>query len=182
MTLVPSNRDEVLANNLMPRVPKSSNLTIRERGFIADLIKGKNIRKAVMKNYNTKKPVTASQLGYTMMQKPRIQYAILDMMDKLGVSDLALVEKMKEHIFNAQREVLNKDGDVVKLSDNTSSLQALDMAMKIKGAYAPERHEHMSMNVNIYKDLSDEELNRQIKVVEAREAFLAQGEGEEIGS
>ena len=175
-------RSEAPVNNLMPKPPKSSNLTIRERGFVADLIKGKNIRKAVMKNYNTKKPETASQLGYTMMQKPRIQYAILDMMDKLGVSDLALVEKMKEHIFNAKREVLGKSGEVVELNDNVASLKALDMAMKIKGAYAPERHEHMNMNVNIYKDLSDEELDRQIKVVEARETFLAQREGEATGS
>jgi len=156
-------------------------LTLKEQGFVHDLVKNKVIYKAVEKNYNVSSKRNATVYGNHLMHQPRIQYAILDLMDKTGVSDVRLVEKLKSHIFDAKKEVLDADNQVVELKDNTTSLKALDMAFKIKGAYAPERHEVVSANLNIYQDLTDEELDRRLELIAAREALLAKGEGAEVG-
>jgi hypothetical protein len=157
-------------------------LTIKEMGFVRDLVKMKNITKACKKNYNTKSNRNASLIGQQIMHRPRVQYAILDLMDRKGMSDLKLTEKLQNMIFESRKEVLTKDGEIVKLVDNQAQLKALDMAMKIKGAYAPERHENTNINVNIYQDLSDAELSERIKLVEAREATFIEGEGAEVGA
>jgi len=166
----------------MPPLRRGTNLTMKEQGFIGDFIKGKQIRKAIKNNYNVKNGYNASVLGNAMLKKPRIQYAILDMMDRVGISDLRLVEKMKSLIFDGRKEVLDREGKVVQLEDPHIQIKALDMAMKIKGAYAPERHESVGFNVNIYSELSDEELNNRLRLIESREANLVEGAGEEAGS
>jgi hypothetical protein len=166
----------------MPRVRKGTQLTLKEQGFVQELVKGKSIRKAIRKNYNTKSDKNANLIGGVMLKKPRIQYAILDLMDRQGVSDIRLVDKLKEHIFFATKEVLDKEGNKVEIKDNQTSIKALDMAMKIKGAYAPERHEVLGVNVNLYQGLSDEELNRRLEFISTREAIFAGGAREETGS
>ncbi len=166
----------------MPKPRKGTNLTLKEQGCVIDLIKGKKAGQAVKNNYDVHNRNSAETMAYNMIRKPRIQYAILDLMDKSGCSDIRLVERLKHMIFDAKKEVLDSDNNVVELTDNQTSIKALDMAMKIKGAYAPERHEVVSANLNIYQDLSDEELNRRLELIEAREALLAPGEGAAAGA
>lgn len=166
----------------MPKPRRGTNLTLKEQGFVQDVVRKKFIREAVKKNYNTKSDRNASIIGSAMMNNPRIQFAILDLMDKSGISDLRLVEKLKDMIFSARKEALTKDGEVVSLKDNQTQMKALDMVMKIKGAYAPERHESVTANINIYQDLSDEELTERLTLIEKREADIDAGEGEKIRS
>jgi hypothetical protein len=156
-------------------------MTIKEQGFVADLVKNKVVYKAVQKNYDTKSKRNASFMGNALLHKPNIQYAILDLMDKSGCSDPALVQRLNHFIHDAKKEVIDPNGAIVELNDNQASLKAMDMAFKIKGAYAPERHEIASVNLNIYQDLTDDELDGKLKFIEAREALVAKGEGTEVG-
>lgn len=166
----------------MPIPRRATNLTLKEQGFVQSLVKTKHIRKSVEKNYNTKSRRNAAIMGTKLMNTPRVQYAILDLMDRSGLGDLKLVEKLKEHLYDARKEILTKDGEIVSVKDNNTQIKALDMAMKIKGAYAPERHEVVSTNINIYKDLSDEELNSRLALIEEREADIDSGKGKKTGA
>ena len=162
-------------------IRKGAKLTFREQGFVQDVVVGKSVKDAVRKNYNCS-PRNESIVGTAVLKRPRVQQALMDIMDKTGVSDPRLVERLKYMIFDAKKEILDKEGTVHQVADNTSSLKAMDMAFKIKGAYAPERHEVLGVNVSIYQDLTDEELDRRLQLIEAREASFNQGARAQTGS
>ena len=166
----------------MGKIRKGASLTFREQGFVQDVLTGKKIREAVKKNYNTSTDNSADVIGQSILGRPRVQQALMDLMDKTGVSDRRLVERLKHMIFDAKKEIITKDGDLVEVNDNSASLKGLDMAFKIKGAYAPERHEMLGVNVSIYQNLSDEELERRIQLMAAREAVINQGARAQIRS
>lgn len=75
--------------------------------------------------------------GSQLMKNPKILTAIQQEMDNLNVDTHAIVRKIKEGL-NAYRVI--KDGGK-KYKDFHAQHKFLDMALKIRGDYAPEKHE-----------------------------------------
>ena len=75
--------------------------------------------------------------GSQLMKNPKILTAIQQEMDNLKVDTHAIVRKIKKGL-NAYRVI--KDGGK-KYEDFHAQHKFLDMALKIRGDYAPEKHE-----------------------------------------
>ena len=75
--------------------------------------------------------------GSQLMKNPKILTAIQQEMDNLNVDTEAIVRKIKQGL-NAYRVI--KDGGK-KYKDFHAQHKFLDMVLKIRGDYAPEKHE-----------------------------------------
>jgi hypothetical protein len=105
------------------------------------LPKMKRFARKVAKTGNIMK--SGADVGYKgnyasqLMQNPKIQTAIQVEMDRLDVNTEKIVKKIKQGM-NAYRVI--KDGGK-KYKDFHAQHKFLDMALKIRGDYAPEKHE-----------------------------------------
>lgn len=73
-----------------------------------------------------------------MQRDPAFVRAIKDRMAAAGLTDKYLLRRLKKNI-EAKKYLLSKDGDVIEVGDDArASNTALDMALKLKGAY-PEK-------------------------------------------
>ena len=75
--------------------------------------------------------------GSQLMRNPKIQTALQEELELLGVTKELIVRKLKQGL-NAYR-VLKDDGK--KYKDFHAIVKYLDMYMKLEGHYAPEKHE-----------------------------------------
>jgi len=123
----------------------SKRLTHKEKGFVADIVRGEPGVRAALNNYETDDYHTAGVIAHENLKKPKIQDAIQE-----ALPDEILAEIHREGLY-ATKEVWknnNETGEVEHVSDEADfSVRAkyLDMAYKLKGKYAPEKH----VNLNI---------------------------------
>src|SRR3990167_6640133 len=133
-------------------------LTKKERGFVKDVLRTDNATIAALNNYNitnNDKDVAAA-VGSEVLRRPKIQKAIAEALpdDLLAERHLELLNK---------REVIRLVGGrgVVIDQPETNAVKAgLDMAYKIKGSYAAEKH------INISVEITKEERERARKALE----------------
>ena len=125
-------------------------LTPKERSFIKPLIANKfNRTEAVMQSdYEVKDKNSAQVLGSQLMNKPHIQKAIQDELNKQGVTEEYLVLKAKQ-IIDRGLETENIENRGYSVTD--ARLMIVE-SLKLKNAY-PERVKK-SMNLNVSKDMS----------------------------
>lgn len=83
---------------------------------------------------------TASAIAYENLLKPHINERIRELLDKYALTD--------ETVDNELAFLLQQSADL------PSKKGAIDIYNKIKGRYAPEKHEHS------FKGVSDEELRK----------------------
>lgn len=103
----------------------AAKLTKKQRGFIKDYIKTGNGTLAAKRNYDVVTENTAAAIATENLKKPQIVKAIEEAFPD-------------ENLYELHREGLETDDLGVRK-------QYLDMAYKLKGSYAAEKH----MNVNI---------------------------------
>ena len=77
----------------------NKHLTLKEEGFVTDLIKLKNGTDAVENNYNVKSRANARSMAVELRKKPRIQQAIQLEMEKQGLTPDVVVNALKENII-----------------------------------------------------------------------------------
>ena len=131
-------------------------LTKKQKGFIKDYIATGNGTKAALKNYDTTDPDVAAVISVENLGKPKIQEAIKSIAE--CIPDSLLVEKHLE-LLNVPKIVRTvHKGEIVQEEESTDvqAIKAgLDMAYKIKGTYAPEKHAH---TVEDNRELTDEDI------------------------
>lgn len=111
-------------------------LTAKQSAFVIAFIRTQQKNKAaLLALYSPKHP---DQSGYQAFQA--IQKKVPDIMDRMGLTVPALIEKHLVPLLNAKTVKMAQDEgiftDVVALDDNGSQLTALDIAFKLHGAYA----------------------------------------------
>lgn len=111
-------------------------LTKKRRGFVADFVQTGNATLAVKGNFDVSSDNSARSLASQLLSEPKIAAAIQDAIpdDLLAEKHLALLNKM-DNTYDDQIDV------------NAVS-KGLDLAYKIKGNYAAEKH----INVNLSAD------------------------------
>lgn len=134
--------------------------TLKERKFITALIKHKgNATKAYLTINPSCNSESARVLGYRWLRKVNI--SAQELLDRMGITDSYLNEKLNEGL-DATKVISvvpippkrNKPGsnnlpsaddksiDFIDVPDFNVRVKYLDMAYKLKGAYAPEKVEH----------------------------------------
>lgn len=93
--------------------------------------------------YSAKTEANLAEIGYR--NKKSLQPYINEWLDEEGLSDNALKLKLVELLDAKETKFFAHEGEVVDEREITAwgtQTKALDMAMKMKGMYSPEKHEH----------------------------------------
>jgi hypothetical protein len=106
-------------------------LTVKQRKFVAEYARLGNGTEAALAAYDTADRNTARAIAAENLAKPAVQRAVGELLDAGGLSDAKLAEIHTSYLVLA-------DADDPQLK--ALGLKALDMAYKLKGSYAPERH------------------------------------------
>jgi hypothetical protein len=106
-------------------------LTVKQRRFVKHYVESGNGTEAAVLAYDVADRNTARSIGTENLRKPAIQDAVADLLDAGGLSDEKL---LTIHVYYLG--LYASENPRLKLL----GLKALDMAYKLKGAYAPERH------------------------------------------
>ena len=117
---------------------------IKAKSFVKDYLEsGLNASEAARRNFKSK-PEIAPQIGYQYLIKPHTQSVLAEVLDQQdGLNDDVIKSLLKR---NAKQ---NKN--------LPASNSALDMAIKVKGGYAPEKR--ASFNLNLTDKQLDDRLN-----------------------
>ena len=120
----------------MTKETKPEKLTMKEQGFVKDLIETKNGTESIKRNYNLgskngsktleQMDNVAGAMAHEKLRKPKIQYYITLALKKQGISNAKIVRIMNEILTEGKEE---------------NKIKILDQLHKILGSYAPEKHE-----------------------------------------
>lgn len=106
-------------------------VSVKERKLINGVIKGKGITQSAKDaGYS---PHSASAIGCRVLQKPAVQSALIQAMEKAGITDDKIAETLKDAM---DAEIPTKLGSI---PDFNSRLKAVDISIKVKGGYAPDK-------------------------------------------
>jgi hypothetical protein len=114
-------------------VKNITRLRMRKRRYAQILVKTNDPVKAYKKTHpgcTTKSAKSATKLYY---KNPEVQSDIRELLNKNGITLSALNRHLKEILDDPKKEVLSKDGAIVKLKDNTTKLSALALGYKLHG-------------------------------------------------
>lgn len=145
-------------------------LTKKEKGFIKSIVKGKNGVQAALENYDTKDYSTAGAIASENLKKPKIIKAIKSIADK--IPDSLLVEKhlalLKKEEVITKNNMTTGEIDVIPTGEiDANAVRAgLDMAYKLKGAYAPEKS--VALNIDIPIEARDKTRDTIIQFLNGR--------------
>ena len=132
-------------------------LTKKQRGFVKDYIDTGNGTQAALKNYNIegKNPEgIASVIAVENLAKPSIKEAIQSLAERIDDDKLY---KVLDEGLEAGKTVFknnNSTGEIEEVgyeADYAVRHKYLDTALKIKGAYAPDK----SINLNIEAEITN---------------------------
>jgi hypothetical protein len=112
-------------------MPSSVPLTVKQRRFVRYYLETGNGTEAAMVAYDVADRNTARSIGTENLRKPAVQEAVADLLDAGGLSDEKLIAIHVHYLGLCASE--NPRLKAI-------GLKALDMAYRLKGAYAPERH------------------------------------------
>jgi len=97
-------------------------LSYQERIFARSYVKNKGIKaKAAKDAYNTTSNNSAAVMGNRVFKKLKVQCEIIRVMQEQGLTDDFMLQELAK--------VAKQDGDI------TNKLRALDMGLKVRGAY-----------------------------------------------
>jgi hypothetical protein len=109
----------------------TSALSVKQRRFVAAYVSSGNGTQAALAAYDTDDPRTAHAIASENLRKPAIQDAVGELLEAEGLSDEKLLAIHAHYLGLCASE--NPRLKAI-------GLKALDMAYRLKGAYAPERH------------------------------------------
>lgn len=120
---------------------KNQKLTLKQKGFVQDVLITGNGTEAAMRNYGLKNRIVAKSVASENLAKPYIASAIAEALedDLLAKRHKELLNKREYRIEYVKK---GKKTVAVRVDDGPDSFAVkagLDMAYKIKGTYAPEK-------------------------------------------
>lgn len=128
----------------------ATKLTKKQRGFIKDYLKTGNGTQTVIKHYKVNSENVAGAIASENLRKPKIRKAIEDMLSDELLRDRHLELLNKREIIKDSRG----NGEVIDSPDTMAVSKGLDMAYRIKGKYAPEKH--LNLNIEVFKPSNEE--------------------------
>lgn len=126
----------------LSRMPESlDKLTAKERNFALAVASGQSRTAAVMATYDVSSRESAKALQQSLMKDPEIRTAIDELMETKGIGKSYRVEKLKQHLENA---------------DPVVALKSLDMAFKLSGDEQEARRNNTPVkdDIQVFVDLT----------------------------
>lgn len=124
-----------------PETPHFSELTLKEKKFVIEKVKGKSNIKAVMQSHDVTTKGSAKSLSSQLMAKPGIQMSITELMDYCGIDKPYRIGRLKQIIDSSDLNVCHK---------------GLDMSFKLDGSYAPEKLISLNYDLQLYAKIEEE--------------------------
>jgi terminase small subunit-like protein len=122
-------------------VPRTKQLTPRQGLFAANLLQGTTITEAARRAGYSEKNL--AQSGHQVLQAIRLKMP--ELMDDIGLTERALIEKHLVPLLSATTtKYFQHHGRVNQkrqVADNDARLRALDVALRLRGSYAPKGSE-----------------------------------------
>lgn len=173
----------------------ATKLTYKERGFVKDVVLGKSGTEAALNNYDIqgKDPDNvAAVIAHENLRKPKIADAIskaikeddieqafrkllnLKRLDYFVFSKALSDDEITEHVQAQGIEVLNirptEKGKMAffAIPDGQAIAKALDFAAKIEGAYAPDKHAHLNVSMDLSTDPTAIDLDKLVEEAESK--------------
>ena len=135
-------------------------LTTQEQNFVKEVVKTGNKTQAVVKAYKEEDANYAGVKGNRLIRNDKIQKAIQTLADQ--IPNELLIEKHLE-LLNKEEVLLKNNVSTHEVEviptgqiDATAVRAGLDMAYKLKGAYAPDKQ----ININLNQEMTPEALAR----------------------
>ena len=145
-------------------------LTEKLENFAAEYTaNGGNATKAALTAYPNISYAAAKVLGHNNLKKPAVKALISD-----AFPDKLLNQRHLE-LLNKREYIVKSNGEVQALEtpDTQAVSKALDMAYKIKGKYAAEKHDVRQLVVNISQEMANKYGNANLvekqQIVEKKE-------------
>lgn len=110
-----------------------ANLTEKQQVFVSEICSGKNQTESALSAFDCL-PDSASAIATTLMRNEMVQTAIHVIMEENGLSRSHLINSLRRHV----------DG-----GDNQVSLRAVDMGLKLHGAYPAAITKNLNVNVGV---------------------------------
>jgi len=119
-------------------------ITSRQRKFIKAVVQGNTYRAAAIKaGYQS------PDYGSILMKQPHIRTALQAYMHKAGITDELIARKLKEGL-NAKTVPRSEGGK--RYDDQFVRKQFLDIVLRIRGDYAPEKFEAVNKQITLVID------------------------------
>ncbi len=122
---------------------RHNKLSITDRKIIKNVLEGMSYEEAgKLALPEAKAP---RQSVYQYLQKPAVRSQLDAELQRIGLDDRGLAKEIKSLIKNKEPRVVRLIGSKEKIAVKTPNLDAkargIDMAAKMRGVYAPQRHE-----------------------------------------
>lgn len=136
----------------MPRLREPS---LKQKRWVQEYLKHGNKFKAAQVAYPTATPDTQNHISVTQLKKPLVVQYARELMDKAGISDEKIAEKLNLIIESGTNQ------NALAQSKPDHALKALEMAIKVKDLFPAEKKQIESKTATVNLDLkgkSPEEL------------------------
>jgi len=139
----------------------SDKLTVQQRRFVKGLVEGKNLRGATRyAGY------ISPDYGSVLMKQDNIRTALQAHLHKAGITDSLIAKKLKDGL-NAKTVPRMSGGK--RYDDQFVRKQFLDVILRIRGDYAPERFESINKQITLVVDDKMLEALKDSKALDAEE-------------
>lgn len=109
--------------------------TLKQKAFVKDLIKTRNITKSVKSVYDVKSDKNASALGNKTLQSPAVQNYMSKILDSVGLTDKELSGYLKSILLASVEEYS------LKKITPSDGLRSLELIYKLKDRFPISRSE-----------------------------------------
>lgn len=119
-------------------------LTKKEKGFVKDYLKTGNGTRSALNNYDTTSENTAAVIASENIRKPHIKILVEDafpdeMLFEIHKQGLKSTKVISANITYGEAD--EKTNDFIEVPDHQTIHKYLDTAYKLKGSFAPEKHD-----------------------------------------
>jgi len=143
-------------------MPRRKSLSLKQKRFVKHYLgdaQGNAAKAAIMAGYEMKRE-NASRAGFAALNSPMVQKEIQLQLDR---QDLGT-----EYVSNVLREVIDKDN--LRRTKTSDVLRAVDMVMKLKGAYPAKQIQSTNLDIRTeLKGKSTEELEEELAELRAEQ-------------
>ena len=136
--------------------------TLKQRGFVKDLIETKNGTEAAMRNYDTKDRNTAHVIASENLLKPTVKTLMQEALESVGLTKDKIAKGI-EDITKANQPIIFEGEVVSEYPAHDTRLKAFRLSAELIDAFPAKKHENRSAHLNIHVGYDKKELRRLLK-------------------
>ena len=135
--------------SVLKKVPEQRKVTKMQKKFVQKYVESGEVCKSAKRA-----GFSDGSYGSQLMRQEHIQTEIQKEMVRQGIDDVLLSKKMKDGLGAMYPAKVSKDGNLLQKEspDMFTRRHYIDMILKVRGDYAPERHQIENKTIVIHID------------------------------